>query len=234
MVLILIGQLSELTELSVYANSFSGDLPAELGNQISCRSSKSPSRLCCPLFLNQRDRDLHMACFDFARVIGAVMNYEIVPNEKINSVDIDYIKRRWGGTSDLVNVFPESMRRTRSPKLKAALSSAYIRIAKSCSPHIWKPESLIYLLYSSKAFSALIDCFRIALFILGSDIIEGGTTSDDCMGLSTSSDHGYKSVRVGEKRPSLDPDTFKTKRQKVDEESNANFQDANKLAYKST
>ncbi|KAA8546139.1 hypothetical protein F0562_020967 [Nyssa sinensis] len=187
------------------------------------------------------DADLHMACFDLApddEVELPVFRNTVYDSSMggclhalhSNCAD-DVVKLT---AADLVNVFPESMRRTRSPELKAALCSAYIRIAKSCPPHIWKPESLIYLLYSSKACFALIDCFRIALSILGSDIIEGGTTSDDCMGLSTSSDNGYKSSRVGEKRPFLDPDTFKTKRQKVDEESNANFQDANKLAYKFT
>ncbi|KAK3000866.1 hypothetical protein RJ639_021096, partial [Escallonia herrerae] len=35
------------------------------------------------------DAELHMACFDFARVIGVVVNYDIVPSEKlIQSISI--------------------------------------------------------------------------------------------------------------------------------------------------
>ncbi|XP_059653895.1 serine/threonine-protein kinase ATR [Cornus florida] len=215
------------------------------------------------------DADLHMACFDFARVIGAVMNSEIVPSEKLilsistilseeeeglpvfrntvydssmgsclqalhSSCPDDIVKLT---AADLVNVFPESVRRTKSPDLQAALCNAYIRIAKCCPPHIWRPESLIYLLCSSEACFELIDCFRAALSILGPEIAGEGTTNDCCMGLSTSSDNRYESLRVGEKRPAEDLGTSKKKRQKVDEDIfafSSNFQDANKPICKCT
>lgn len=116
--------------------------------------------------------------------------------------------------------------------LQTALCGAYIRIAKSCGPHIWRPESLISMLYSSKPCFPLIDCFHVAVSILGPDLIGGGRNNAASLGLSTSENIEFVHLRVGEKRPLKDPDAFKRKRLKVDEEfidRNTNFEDVNKV-----
>ncbi|KAL7237094.1 hypothetical protein ACSBR1_020211 [Camellia fascicularis] len=211
------------------------------------------------------DADLHMACFDFARIIGTVVDYEIVPSEKLIQLISTILSEDVEGlpvfrntvydssmgsclhvlhsscsdddvrltAANLVTIFPESMRRTRSPELKAALCNAYIRIVKSCPPHIWRPESLICLLCSSNACFALIDCLRIALSTISLDIVEEASTDDGNMHLSTPNHSGYESLRVGGKRPVQDFNTSKPKRQKLNQEvitSDANSQDANKIA----
>nr|CAN75049.1 hypothetical protein VITISV_039465 [Vitis vinifera] len=48
--------------------------------------------------------------------------------------------------ADLINVLRRSILNTKSLELKVALCNASIQIAKTCPPHIWKPESLIYTL----------------------------------------------------------------------------------------
>lgn len=98
------------------------------------------------------------------------------------------------------------------------MCNAYIRIAKTCPPHIWKPESLIYTLLSSEPCLSLIDCLQVALSILRPDQV-GQRTSGNSMVLSTSSDKRIEKVRVGGKRPIQNQDTYKSKRQKIDEES---------------
>ncbi|CAL5376955.1 unnamed protein product [Camellia sinensis] len=193
------------------------------------------------------EADLHMACFDFARIIGTVVDYEIVPSEKLIQLISTILSEDVEGlpvfrntvydssmgsclhvlhsscsdddvrltAANLVTIFPESMRRTRSPELKAALCNAYIRIVKSCPPHIWRPESLIFL-------------STISL-----DIVEEASTDDGNMHLSTPNHSGYESLRVGGKRPVQDFNTSKPKRQKLNQEvitSDANSQDANKIA----
>nr|XP_048336390.1 serine/threonine-protein kinase ATR-like isoform X3 [Ziziphus jujuba var. spinosa] len=123
--------------------------------------------------------------------------------------------------ADLVNVFPQSMRRTKSQELKVALCSAYIRIAKICSPHVWRPESLVSTLFLLEPCFPLIDCFQVALSILGPYHIGGQVTSDSDVGQLTVDVLQVENFRVGEKRPIHDVDAFKTKRQKVDEEAMA-------------
>ncbi|XP_057966398.1 serine/threonine-protein kinase ATR [Malania oleifera] len=197
------------------------------------------------------DADLHMACFDFARIAGAVTTYKIVPSKKlIQSISLilssdeeglpvysnkvydssigsclhalylscpdDVVKST---AADLVSIFPQSMRSTRSPELKHALCSAYVRIAKTCSPHIWRPEYLIYMLCSSEPCFPLLECFQVAFCILGLDCVEEGTINDDSMSLSTSADRGAKGSRVGKKRRNQHPEAVTSKRQKVDREN---------------
>ncbi|CBI37818.3 unnamed protein product, partial [Vitis vinifera] len=187
-------------------------------------------------FLCYGDADLQMACFDFARVLGALINYDIVPHQNLIQ-SISFILDEAGDglpvfrnvaydssmggclhvlhstcsddvvkltAADLINVFPRSILNTKSAELKVALCNAYIRIAKTCPPHIWKPESLIYTLLSSEPCLPLIDCFQVALSILGPDCV-GAKTSDT----------------IGGKRPIQDQDTCKSKRQKLEEESMA-------------
>ncbi|XP_034681323.1 serine/threonine-protein kinase ATR isoform X6 [Vitis riparia] len=191
------------------------------------------------------------ACFDFARVLGALINYDIVPHQNLIQ-SISFILDEAGDglpvfrnaaydssmggclhvlhstcsddvvkltAADLINVFPQSILNTKSAELKVALCNAYIRIAKTC-PHIWKPESLIYTLLSSEPCLPLIDCFQVALSILGPDCV-GAKTSDTSMVSSTSSDKRIENLRVGGKRSIQDQDTCKSKRQKLEEESMA-------------
>ncbi|XVE93918.1 hypothetical protein REPUB_Repub01dG0235600 [Reevesia pubescens] len=119
---------------------------------------------------------------------------------------------------NIVNVFPHSMWRTKSMELKVALCTAYIRISRTCPPHIWRPESLINVLCAPAPCILLIDCFQVALSILGPNRVGGGTTDHSNLGLSTSSDKSIANPKVGEKRRIFDVDLFKIKRQKVDGE----------------
>ncbi|XP_071715523.1 serine/threonine-protein kinase ATR [Rutidosis leptorrhynchoides] len=108
--------------------------------------------------------------------------------------------------TDIISVFSESMQKTASSELKAALCGAYVRIAKVCPPHIWKPESLIYVLCSPKPYYGLIECFRVVLSILDPDL-DGETT----IGVDSSVE-----VRVGQKRPVQVLNTLNVKRQMID------------------
>lgn len=87
-----------------------------------------------------------------------------------------------------------------------------------CPPHIWRPQSLPYVLSCPDPCFSLIDCLQVALSILGPDLVGGRTTNNSCQSLSTLSDKSIENSRVGEKRPIQDVDSFKTKRQKIDEE----------------
>lgn len=111
------------------------------------------------------------------------------------------------------------------------MCNAYIRIAKICPPHVWRPESLIHTLCFPEPCFLLIDCFRVALSILGPDSVGGRATNCSALDLLTSSDKSIENLRVGEKRPIPDVDTFKVKRQKLDDEimaSDANVQGQSK------
>ncbi|PQQ14473.1 serine/threonine-protein kinase ATR isoform X1 [Prunus yedoensis var. nudiflora] len=139
------------------------------------------------------DADVHMACFEFACVVGSAINYDIIPHQKIIQ-SISTILREdkeglpvfrniiydssIGGcldalhcscpedvvkltAADLVDVFPHSMSSTKSQELKVALCNAYMRIAKMCPPHIWRPESLVYVLSCPEPCFSLIDCLQV-------------------------------------------------------------------------
>ncbi|CAB4290922.1 unnamed protein product [Prunus armeniaca] len=205
------------------------------------------------------DADVHMACFEFACVVGSAINYDIIPHQKIIQ-SISTILREdkeglpvfrniiydssIGGcldalhcscpedvlkltAADLVDVFPHSMKSTKSQELKVALCNAYMRIAKMCPPHIWRPESLIYVLSCPEPCFSLIDCLQVALSILGPDLVGSRIANSNCQSISALTDKSIENSRVGEKRPIQDVDTFKIKRQKVDKEivsSDSNFQ----------
>ncbi|KAF5745781.1 serine/threonine-protein kinase ATR isoform X1 [Tripterygium wilfordii] len=194
--------------------------------------------------------DLHMACFDFARIVQSVINYDIVPCENlIQSVCTILSENKDGfpvlrdmaydsslGTcldvihsrcpddvvkltaADVVNVFPQSVCRTKSQELKVALCNAYTRIAKTCPPHIWRPQSLINMLCLPEPCFPLINCFRVALSLLGPDHNEGSIRNNDSLGLPLPINTSVEYSRVGEKRHILDVDGFNVKRHKVDEE----------------
>ncbi|XVF45588.1 hypothetical protein PTKIN_Ptkin02bG0218200 [Pterospermum kingtungense] len=196
------------------------------------------------------DADLHMACFDFARVIISAVGYDIVPHGNLiqsisailsedqealpvfrslaydssiggcllalhTSCPDDVVKLT---AENIVNVLHHSMWRTKSMELKVALCTAYIRISRTCSPHVWAPESLINVLCSPEPCMSLIDCFQVALSCLGPNRVGGGTTDHSNLGLLASSDKSVANPKAGEKRHIIDVDSYKIKRQKIDGE----------------
>ncbi|KAI3834279.1 hypothetical protein MKX03_030086 [Papaver bracteatum] len=200
--------------------------------------------------LGYGDAALHMACFDFARVLTTVIDAEIVPMENLirtilailghdekehptfrntvydscmgiclhvlySSCPDDVVELTAG---DLVNVFPESLKNTDSLDLKVAMCSAYVRICKTCPVHIWKPESLVDMLYSPKPCLPVMDCIRVAIGILGPDIVGSVNVENRDTGVSTGSDKRNQSSKVGDKRPVQNLVILQNKRQKVEEE----------------
>ncbi|PHT64079.1 Serine/threonine-protein kinase ATR [Capsicum annuum] len=133
-------------------------------------------------------------------------------------------------SADLVNIFPHSLLSTRSLDLKDALCLAYTRIAKTCPPHIWRPESLIHLLYSPTPITPLIQCFQVALCRLFPDLTGGESVNNGGKGLS----EVHESPRTAEKRPGEDLDISNAKHQKIDDEnrhSSMKSDDMIKLSY---
>ncbi|RAL53196.1 hypothetical protein DM860_006868 [Cuscuta australis] len=211
--------------------------------------------------------DLHMVCFDFVRLVGA-LNLEIIPAERLIQL-IAFILREgkgllgfrnsmydssMGGCLNLlhsncsvnvvrstavalINVFPHSLLGTSSHELKNALCSAYSRIVQYCPPHIWKPESLINLLYSSTATIPLILCFEVALSRLQSNSSGGEVAIVGEMCLSASNSSLSEKPRVGDKRPQNSTETSKPKLQKTNGEfmgSGVTCDHLNQLIYGST
>ncbi|KAJ0746764.1 putative non-specific serine/threonine protein kinase [Helianthus annuus] len=121
---------------------------------------------------------------------------------------------------DIVSVFSESMQKTRSPDLKAALCGAYVRIAKLCPLHIWKPELLLNILCSPKPYYGLVDCFEVALSILDPYLVGETDNGQDCSYASLSVTSGCEPGSIGEKRPLHPPDVLNAKRQKLDNSEN--------------
>ncbi|XP_077246738.1 ataxia telangiectasia-mutated and RAD3-like protein isoform X3 [Tasmannia lanceolata] len=114
---------------------------------------------------------------------------------------------------DLVSVFPQSIRSTDSPELEVAFCSAYIRIAKICPLHIWRPGILINMLCSLKPPLQLIDCIRVALGIIGPDRMGEKVINVDIRG-----GEGFENSIVGEKRPAQNVVNLASKRQKIETE----------------
>ncbi|XP_048234616.1 serine/threonine-protein kinase ATR isoform X1 [Ricinus communis] len=190
------------------------------------------------------DADLHMACFDFARIIGSLIYDDIIPHENlIQSIAAILSKDKEGlpvfrslvydssiagcltalhsscpddvvklTAADLMNVFPWSMWRTKSQELKMALCSAYTRIARTCPPHIWRPESLMNILCFPEPCPSLVDCLHVTLLILGPERVGGGVVNKVSVALPTSYYVSIEHTRVGEKRCIQDLDTIKNKR----------------------
>ncbi|KAL2512513.1 Serine/threonine-protein kinase ATR [Abeliophyllum distichum] len=216
--------------------------------------------------LSYGDDDLHMACFDFIRLIGAGKNNEIVPIENLIQSMIIILSEAVEGVSifrnavydsslggclhalhsscpddivqstatELVRIFPESLLKTRSLELKVGLCSAYVRITKSCPPHIWRPEFLIHVLCSSKPIFPLIDCFKVAISRLGPDLVGSGISDENGTDLSTSRDNEDNSSRIGGKRTVEDPDMSHTKRQKIDDkrkDASKNCEELSQFVY---
>ncbi|CAN4107316.1 unnamed protein product [Withania somnifera] len=119
-------------------------------------------------------------------------------------------------STDLTNVSPHSLLKTKSLDLKDALCFSYIRIAKSCPPHIWRPESLIHLLYSTTPIMPLVECFQVALSRLFPDLT------------------GVESVNNGGKGLSDVHENSNAKHQKIDDEnrySSMKYKNVIKFSY---
>ncbi|XP_065865824.1 serine/threonine-protein kinase ATR isoform X2 [Euphorbia lathyris] len=206
---------------------------------------------------------LWKACFDLARVIGSVVDNDIVPHEKIiqsiaailsedkeglplfrnlvydssiagclsvlySSCPDDVVKLT---AADLMNVFSRSMWRTKSEELKVALCNAYVRIARICPPHIWRPESLMHLLCSPEPCSSLIHCLNVTLSVLGPEKVGGMVMNSCSVDLATTYDALVEDLRVGEKRHIQGVDIANVKRQRVNADcvaSNTNALEENK------
>lgn len=104
-------------------------------------------------------------------------------------------------------------------EIQVALCSAYVRIAKTCPPHIWKPESLVHLLGFPEPCFPLIDCFQVAVSILGPDHVGGKSANDTSLSLLKVGDKSILNTRIGEKRHFQDAGTSSTKRQKIGQET---------------
>ncbi|EXB24045.1 Serine/threonine-protein kinase ATR [Morus notabilis] len=178
------------------------------------------------------DADLQMACFDFASIIASAVNFDIVPHQNmilsISTIltedkeglpvfrNIVYdsslggcLKALHSGCSDvvvkltaadLVNVFPQSMRRTKSVELKVNDPSIVIELADR----------------SEEPCFPLIDCFQVAISVLGPDRVGGKMTTCKNVELLMVGDGSVGNSRVGEKRPLQDVEACESKRQKVD------------------
>ncbi|CAK7329438.1 unnamed protein product [Dovyalis caffra] len=187
------------------------------------------------------DADLHMACFDFARIVRSVLDHDLIPHENmirsmaaILSEDKEglFLFRNMAYDSslggclnalhsscpdaivkltavDLIHVLPQSMQRTKSQELK------------NMPPYIWKPESLTQMLSSPEPCSSLIDCFHVALSVLGPDRVGGRMENNYSVSLSVSGDISVQNSRVGKKRQAQDVDIIKAKRHKVDRDAMA-------------
>ncbi|KAK9112594.1 hypothetical protein Scep_020113 [Stephania cephalantha] len=191
------------------------------------------------------DADLHMACFDFSRIVEAVIDADVVPSENIirsittilgnnekrlsrNAVydsSIGACLQALHSTcsdsvveftaGDIINVFPKALQSTNSHELKVALCSAYTRISKTCPPYIWRPETLFNMLLLSEACTPLVDCLQVAIGVLGPDHFGVKEIDGACMGGSTSSSKQNDRLKIGEKRPAYGGKTFQNKRQKT-------------------
>lgn len=87
----------------------------------------------------------------------------------------------------------------------------------ACPPCSWKPERLIALLCSSKPIFHLIDCFRVAISRLGSNVVGRIMTDQSSTGLSLAKENRSESRSVGGKRSIQDLEALETKRQKIDD-----------------
>ncbi|MQL84785.1 hypothetical protein Taro_017301 [Colocasia esculenta] len=192
------------------------------------------------------DENLHMACFDFARITAVTVGVDLVPAENLiqsiscilgekmgiaffrnacydstmgvcfhvlhSTCEDDVVESTAG---DIVTVFSKSVLNTESTELKVALCSAYVRIAKICSIHVWRPGILIKLLCSPTPCLPLVICLKATIDILGFTIIgeDDGSDASRDGSLDGSETAG---ITVGQKRPQ-NIHTLKHKRQKTED-----------------
>lgn len=93
------------------------------------------------------------------------------------------------------------------------MCSAYIRVAKICAIHIWKPTILLNMILCSKPCLPLINCFQVAIDLLGPNLIGECSLDDD----HRSSFEGVDRIVSGKKRSAQDNNDVQSKRQKVND-----------------
>ncbi|ONK66743.1 uncharacterized protein A4U43_C06F11490 [Asparagus officinalis] len=110
---------------------------------------------------------------------------------------------------EIINVFPKALQSTESHELQVALCNAYIRIAKICPLHIWRPGMLVNILCFPKPCFSLIECIRVAISTLASDCAR----EDDlnCQGKK------FDVPKVSKKRSAQESNYLQRKRQKTSE-----------------
>lgn len=101
--------------------------------------------------------------------------------------------------------------------LQVALCSAFMRIVTTCPPYIWRPESLLHMLSFSEPCLALIECFQVAISVLGPDRVGDGANNyiSAKVDPSVSVNKRIERLKVGGKRPGEDINTSSVKRQKL-------------------
>nr|XP_019711022.1 serine/threonine-protein kinase ATR isoform X1 [Elaeis guineensis] len=187
---------------------------------------------------------LHIACFDFVRIIATVIDAEILPVENIirsiacilgqDEKELMFFRNTVYDSSmgaclhvlhmscqddvvestatEIVNVFPRSVQSTESSELQVAMCNAYMRIAKICSPRIWRPGVLVNMLCSPKPCFPLIECIRVAIDILGFD---ASGADDDGIYTPLESGEELGMPKIGKKRSAQNNDNIQCKRPKT-------------------
>ncbi|KAH9318621.1 hypothetical protein KI387_020390 [Taxus chinensis] len=122
---------------------------------------------------------------------------------------------------ELLSVFAQTFLNTASQDLKVAMCSAYVRIANTCPPHIWKLDVLVELLYCSDPCFQLADCIQVAVDILGPQSV-GGEVAKKAEPSLSDREQGRISF-VGKKRVFEDADNMRTKRLKTIEGLESNM-----------
>lgn len=98
--------------------------------------------------------------------------------------------------------------------LQLAVCNAYMRIARMCPVHVWKPRVLIDVLLSSKPCLLVVKCIHVAVDVLGLDniLLEATKSSKESQPLSRA--HSIYDSSVGMKRPGECMESSRIKRNK--------------------
>ncbi|XP_039135080.1 serine/threonine-protein kinase ATR isoform X2 [Dioscorea cayenensis subsp. rotundata] len=197
-------------------------------------------------FLCYGDATLHMACFDFARIVATVIDVDVVPVEEIiksisciseqddkevsifrdtaydsalgtclhallSACQDDVVENIAG---EIAKIFPVSIQRTQSSELQVAMCSAYLRIAKICPTHIWRPGIILSLLCSPTPCLPLINCIRMVIDVCC------GCLADKDVDVGRNMLESTKKLvlpKAGQKRSVESNDDYHRKRQKIEE-----------------
>ncbi|PKA50257.1 Serine/threonine-protein kinase ATR [Apostasia shenzhenica] len=116
--------------------------------------------------------------------------------------------------SEIVSVFSKTLETTESTELQMAMCNAYIRIAKICPIHIWKPAMLISMICYPETCLSLIECIRISIKCLDSSCSSTDhTVSQD---ISPTAAKELEISKVGEKRSAPNSYQIQVKRQRAE------------------
>ncbi|KAJ0966927.1 hypothetical protein J5N97_023844 [Dioscorea zingiberensis] len=116
---------------------------------------------------------------------------------------------------EIVKIFPVSIHSTQSSELQVAMCSVYLRVAKVCPTHIWRPGIVLNLLCSPRPCLPLINCIRMVIDFL----VRGCLAVKDFDGGSSmlGSSEELNLPKVGRKRSAKSNDDHHCKRQKLEE-----------------